>query len=371
MRFDRTLRGLTVVLSLVALILGLELGARLFAHPPRQLVAYDPALGWRFVPNVKAPAGDGFFVTNSLGFRDHEHAPGPRPDVFRILLLGDSYLAAAGFPEEKILVRRLESKLNERRAAKGGPKPVEVIVGAAPAWSTDQQLLYWREIGRAWKPDLVLLVMAPNDIRESYAKRIFSLDPDGALGGSLTGPRDLSSRVPLSARAFWFLLNHSALAQWLAARTGRADVFPLLARYFSFTFPLADRAATDVDFYLKKSDPALAPAHALFAALLGQLGREVRESGAEFLVTTLPTKIEGVAPIADSRLARPEAVADFVRGLTTREKIGFIDLHRHLPKQPYDRWRLFLEEEYHLNEAGHEYVAEELANELAKALAER
>lgn len=50
--------------------------------------------------------------TNAYGYRDDEWAPGPRPGVTRVAVVGDSYVFGAGVPEEDGLVdRRLEREL--------------------------------------------------------------------------------------------------------------------------------------------------------------------------------------------------------------------------------------------------------------------
>lgn len=360
MRRDRYLLFFALGVSAFALACACELGARLFVKPQRQIVAYDPEFGWRYLPRLSVKMGDAAFETNSLGIRDREHAAGPAPGTFRVLVMGDSYVAAVGVPEEKTFVRKAEGGLNAVAAA-AKARPVEVLVGAVSAWSTDQQLLFWRSIGRHWRPDVTLLLVSPNDIRESYAKKIFALDKAGALAGPLDMPR----RIGVFDRAFWFLLNHSAFAQWAAMKLGRGDSFPILARYFPFNFLVNGRDSNDWELYYTDPEPAYDGARDLFAALLAQLGSEVRAAGSELVVAVVPARIEWGFPMTVPTHMRPARVADFVKGLAAREKISYLDLRARLPDNDPDRQLLYRSDEYHFNEAGHAYVAEEITRALS------
>ena len=52
---------------------------------------------------------------NREGLRDVEHQYAKPPGVFRILVLGDSFVEAMHVPLESTFPRRLEERLNARR----------------------------------------------------------------------------------------------------------------------------------------------------------------------------------------------------------------------------------------------------------------
>ncbi|NUM87863.1 MAG: hypothetical protein HUU37_01540, partial [Bdellovibrionales bacterium] len=156
-------RALLVVLASGATLLLAEAGARLLTGPRIQLIAPDPVLGWRLKRNAEFR---GSVTTNSSGFRDREHAPGESP----VLVLGDSYVAGLAMRQREILHVLLEKKLG-----------LPVAAAAAPAWSTGQQLLYFAEEGWRLHPRAVVLLMAPNDIRETFANGFHRLDSGGRL----------------------------------------------------------------------------------------------------------------------------------------------------------------------------------------------
>ena len=95
---------------------------------------------------------------NSQGWKDVEHPFTKPPDVFRILVIGNSH--TFGLPDiERIYPRRLEKILHDRHY-----ENVEVIVMAASAWSTDQELIALENEGVLYNPDLVILQWCDNDL---------------------------------------------------------------------------------------------------------------------------------------------------------------------------------------------------------------
>lgn len=154
-----------------------------------------PAYGWRHPPGRTGLWYDGtgeFKVhvrINSKGLRDVEHAYEKPPGVYRILILGDSYMEALQVELEQTFARLLEEHLNRY-----SDRRIEVINSGVAGWGTDNELLYFRNEGYKYHPDLVLLAFTTcNDVRESYdpfnrkspranrTKPHFTLDANGAL----------------------------------------------------------------------------------------------------------------------------------------------------------------------------------------------
>ena len=78
----------------------------------------DPVRGWILLPGRTAyqrTRDYGVSVTiNDKGLRDRAHAYAPDPGVFRIIVLGDSFMEAYQVPLEQSLPYRLQEALADR-----------------------------------------------------------------------------------------------------------------------------------------------------------------------------------------------------------------------------------------------------------------
>jgi hypothetical protein len=172
-RLRSLLLGLTLaLLSLAAALLLLEmltraLGLAAPAEPTGNFWRTDPQTGWSLQPGA---AGRWFnppyeydidITINNQGLRDVERAGYDKPaGVYRILLLGDSYVEGLRVPLEQTFDKVLEAELNA-----GAPAGLryEVVNAGVSGWGTDQQLLWLRGEGVKYQPDLVLLAFFPGN----------------------------------------------------------------------------------------------------------------------------------------------------------------------------------------------------------------
>jgi len=123
------------------------------------------------VPNPKLsfahrPSRDAFLMgvdvrINSQGLRDYEYALQKPPGVYRIMLLGDSTTLGWGVPLNETAAKTLERELNAERAP--GYSRFEVINTGVGNYDTVQEVTYYETRGRAFHPDLVILVFFIND----------------------------------------------------------------------------------------------------------------------------------------------------------------------------------------------------------------
>jgi lysophospholipase L1-like esterase len=127
----------------------------------------DPETGWSLQPGATGRwfnppyEYDVDVAINSQGLRDVERAGYDKPDgVFRVLLLGDSYVEGLRVPLAQTFGKTLEAALNE--AAPAGQR-YEVINAGVSGWGTDQQLLWLRSEGLKYQTDLVLLSFFPGN----------------------------------------------------------------------------------------------------------------------------------------------------------------------------------------------------------------
>ncbi len=140
---------------------------------------YHPTRGWALMPNVKnmTPFGPGKFVnSNSKGLRgttEYEYARTPGKQ--RILVLGDSFTFGTDVSDDETYSHYLEADLPH----------TEVLNLGIQGYGQDQMLLYLKEEGVKYHPDVVLLGFAHMDIHRNlwkffaFAKPKFDLTPAG------------------------------------------------------------------------------------------------------------------------------------------------------------------------------------------------
>lgn len=291
--------GLAVALFGLIGGLGLvEAGFRLheYFNPPAGKGFFwvpSKSYGWGLAPSRSAPFYNDqqefrtFVRINSKGQRDIEHEYNKPEGVYRILVLGDSYMEALQVDEEQIFARILEAQLNAGR----GQSTIEVINTGVSAWGTDNQVLFFREEGYKYKPDLVLLSFTTaNDIRENFlpfnrmamganlTKPHFSLAPDGQL-------RQHPPHHPPAAPLPWWR-EHLRVGNYLFQRL--AGPQPMPRKFDVGIAPPADKTIPYVpaDMLVYKPEPPeeVRQAFAVTEALLLALRDEVYSHGARFAV---------------------------------------------------------------------------------------
>jgi lysophospholipase L1-like esterase len=122
----------------------------------------NPEMGHEHTPDREALLMGVPVKINSTGLRDREFGIAKPADTFRVLVLGDSTTFGWGVRQEKTFAKLLENKLNERPPP-GWPKHVEVINAGVGNYNTAQEVAYFMERGRLYKPDMVILAFFIND----------------------------------------------------------------------------------------------------------------------------------------------------------------------------------------------------------------
>ncbi|MCB0344535.1 MAG: SGNH/GDSL hydrolase family protein [Bdellovibrionales bacterium] len=117
---------------------------------------------------------------NSCGMRSREIPIAKGEDVFRIAMLGDSYVFGWGVEEDKSFVSMLEQRLNQFT---GGSPRVEVLNFGVPGYSTFQEVAAFNAIGRDFDPDLVLMYFIRNDFGLPFFIKSFG-DSDEIVPGT-------------------------------------------------------------------------------------------------------------------------------------------------------------------------------------------
>jgi lysophospholipase L1-like esterase len=118
----------------------------------------DPVVSYRQPPSTTHRYQGVEVRYNEAGLRDRPIDPKAESE-FRVLMLGDSLVFGWGVEQEKIFSAGLERLLAEELR-----RPVRVINAGVCSYNTVTQLAWLRQHGFGFRPDLVVLVYATNDI---------------------------------------------------------------------------------------------------------------------------------------------------------------------------------------------------------------
>lgn len=354
-RIPQALTGTLLALVSAGLaLLALELGAR-FLPPPYpvesgRIFQCDDMLGWTGVPDFEGVFEDPNFRQdlhfNALGMHDTEHALAKTPDTTRILMLGDSFVHAVQVDEASTAHQVLEERLNNQAKT----SRFEVISGGVVNWGANQQLIFYRAVGRRFQADLVLLLFyIGNDFLDNLPGNALTVKGfncyapylalcEGQLAAApLTYAPGLSRLDQNCSPTRRVLINglgrlyqHSRLYQQLEPliRTNR----PRQQFGEAYTSPYSA-------LYFTTDEAELEQAWQITEATLAQLRQEVEADGAQFAVALISPEIvvrlARLSPaeqeaflqtnpiFAEAQIDRPnQRLADFLNG----QAIPFIDL---------------------------------------------
>ena len=170
------IRSFMLFLSLLIGYLIIESGLRLLffqsirwpgVHYQPMLIKPDPDVGWILQPNQVAYRESLDFrvvlEVNSEGMRDREYPFDKEPGVFRIALLGDSFMEASHVDESDAFFYVLETLLRERGFN------VEVLNFGVAAYGSAQSRIRLERDALRYDPDLILYgFFGENDLVENH-----------------------------------------------------------------------------------------------------------------------------------------------------------------------------------------------------------
>ncbi len=155
-------RALSILIVFVAEFALFEAALRLHAGSEaapefQALFAQDDRIGHVLKPGATARFSTVEFTTdiriNNAGVRDDDFGPKP-PGEKRIVILGDSLVMAVQVPQSATFVKRLEARLNERRA---GGTHYRVINAGIQGYGPVEELLFFEKTASRFQPDLVIV----------------------------------------------------------------------------------------------------------------------------------------------------------------------------------------------------------------------
>jgi lysophospholipase L1-like esterase len=115
---------------------------------------------------------DYVFKTNRLGLRGADVPFKKPPGTFRIVVMGDSFVAGYGVADESLMTKLLEEKIAAEHLSKAAGSTsdqsmVEVVNVGRVGTSTIREFDIYETLGRRFKPDLVILAYyLGNDLAE-------------------------------------------------------------------------------------------------------------------------------------------------------------------------------------------------------------
>lgn len=312
-----------VALLLSSLIVSLALAEGLLRVLPSQqlgpiryrdviggpLHQWDPLLGWRTVPNTQATLESVEYKisvhNNSRGIRGPEYSYTRERNVYRILLLGDSFVAGYTVPFEETFGQVTERNLNAQPGRK-----YTVIAAGVEAYSTDQELLFFLEEGKLYHPDLTVLMFFFNDVWYNAqpvggaafgSKPLFQLEGEelnlahkpvsmtrSTVGGSkLTVGEQRIADTSMSSKLKQWLSAHSRVygLVWRAVKNGLSlRRIPLRSMWFE------DKVFDSLRVFQTVYDEDTRRAWILTEAIITRLAHEVARRGSRFVLFYIPER---------------------------------------------------------------------------------
>ncbi|HEY2846565.1 MAG TPA: SGNH/GDSL hydrolase family protein, partial [Pyrinomonadaceae bacterium] len=324
-----------LLLKLVTLLIGftlafflLEIGLRIVGYSSPEFYEMDDHVGYGLIPGMSGwytREGRSWVEINTDGFRDVEHTVEKPPDVYRIAVIGDSYVEALQVDRGEMFTNYIAPAAANCDAVAG--KGIEILTFGVSGYGTAQELLMVRE--KVWKysPDLVLLVFTTNnDVSDNL--RAFKQSPipyfevrngELTLDDSFRNDHVFVRRSSNLSRLGTWLMNHLRLAQayadvhrfvkyklseWSASKNDQppSDTQPAGVGY---------EPGIDNQIYREPADDNWRTAWDVTERLIGEMDAEVRQRGARFAVVLATNGIQ-VVPNQDLKeaFARKLGVAD-------------------------------------------------------------
>ena len=354
-----------VLLSLLVFLVLLEVVVRVFNLAQPRTGQIHPVFGTFYIPDSSAINQFGVRLDfGRHGFRGPTPELKKEPGVFRVILLGDSFLQAVALPYEQTCYSLLNEKFKKEN------KPIEVINMAVEGHGTIQEQLIYRHVAKKYDPDLVALFFyVGNDLRDNY--------PPGQKhrpGYELVG--DKLKFVPVDPTTIRrgvlrdFLRKHVRIYSYLP------DLFRAALSNFSEWFSEETRArkrAEHDEQFKQKADVGttqyalhqdkLSPAWRVTLMVLADLNREIKADGGKLAIGVVPTMAQTYDRYWNVLTGSHQAdqTADWDRFLPQKiiknfagaEKIDYIPLSERMIEAARTTNEMFyLDNDFHFNDQG-------------------
>lgn len=295
--------------------------------------------------------------TNSVGMRDHDHSLEKSPGVYRILLLGDSFMEA-----NQVKFEDAFASLLERQVGGVTGRSIEVINASVSGWGTDDELMYLMREGLRYRPDLVLVGMTlHNDVQDNQDEE-FHVFTDGHLKER--------PRPEISLGDFAFL----QMKEFLASRSHLYQVL-LRVKRFSWVQQEGNRLSSHVASLIKRQPtPEVVQAWDMTQHLFRKMKVESLKQGANVAVFLIPLWIQVSEERLKGFLSEHQLLIEQIaidqpqsrmKAIGQEEQIAIIDLlHDFQRAEKEDPRKLYLLDDGHWTAEGHRLAASVVKEQL-------
>jgi hypothetical protein len=390
-QFTAVARNLGLALgSLLASLLLCELLLRLLGVSFPVYVWTDPIRGVAHIPGMQSAALPGrnkpthLIEINSQGWRGPEVSLKHPAGVFRIALLGDSFIEAFEVPFDKTVGEVIARRLSASRGS-----PVEVLNFGHGGYGTTQELLTLQHDVWKYSPDLVLLaVTTGNDVSDNFRalRQADNVPYHVYRGTELVLDTSFLQAPGYRSRALWTrrlsgVIRYSRLAQLInrvrhlrrrrAIQRANADAAP------------GDEIGLRDEVHVPPKTPDWKEAWRVTEGVLGLMQEECRKHNTPFALVTLTRGIQvTLVPGKKEEFLRELGAKDLyypehrLQEFGARRQIPVLNLAPMMARQAEARHVWFHADRDslgvgHWNAAGHEAAGELIAPWLAREVIPR
>jgi hypothetical protein len=289
--------SLVLAAAFAVLMVAGELVLRAFGFSSPTWYQPDATLGWAMRPGARGwftREGRAWSEVNAAGFRDRSHTLEKPAGAFRIAVLGDSVVEAFQVDLKEAFWWQLGEKLRGCPALAG--REPEMLAFGVSGYGTAQAYLLLESTAARYRPDLVLLAFAPNDVRNNSARlepeneRPFFV-PDGEglrLDASFAGKPAFVRRSSVLHQAYRAASDRLLMVQLVQAARHGLDIRRQVgtAHAAASTLPGIE-PMTIVSLFAPPREPAWEEAWTVTERLIARMNAAAARAGARFAVAVL------------------------------------------------------------------------------------
>ena len=296
---------------------------------------FDPILHHRHPPEYKfvshTPSGEYgghivYYDSDGCSADPDSQVPQSANSRLRIAFMGDSFTEAVQVPYHLSFVGRLKQARSDATIRNYGVSSYSPIL----------YLLQWRKTVAAFKPTHVVLQLYSNDIADdaSYSSKAVYAE-NGELN-AIPGPS----------------------GDWLVKQARKSYLIRFLRKqYLKLDWMFKNRQEKQqVVANLVEQDPELVETSGEYVR---QLAKEVKKSGASFVLMVIPSKYRIANKIVH---AETPQFSEKWRAWANQNEIGFIDLVDRFEEESSNDKALFFKSDIHFTAEGHSVVAKEISD---------
>jgi lysophospholipase L1-like esterase len=231
---------------------------------------------------------DNIIEYNGKGYRGPEATYEKPEDVYRILIMGDSFVEALQVPYEQTFQAQLQAQLSQHDTPE---RRHEVVAMGRTGWGTMHEATYYQVEGYKYNADLVILMFYINDVADNLPRvfypNINNTNYDFVINEGQVQILDTNQQVlpPNNGRLLYNALH------WRLRETNLAKLFIRLADPpIPIVTPGGVMTRVHPQFYIYVTEPEVegySEAWQRTADLLHLLTTDVQNDGAQFAVVPI------------------------------------------------------------------------------------